>query len=84
VNAGGIVFGRLAMALPAFMASEAIWWRQLVWMHQILDAGVAIDAIELCMNRLFKGVGGKQKGNGLPIHLSAGGRIEMAVQTVGI
>ena len=50
VNAGGVVFSGLAVALPVFMAGQAVWRRQLARMYQILDAGVAINAIELCMN----------------------------------
>jgi len=78
VDAGGILLGRV------FVTTRAVRRRQLALMHQILDAFVTINAIELRVQGFIERVGGEQQRHGLISDGAGGGGIEMAIQAVRV
>ena len=78
MDAGGIVLGFLVVA------TGAIGRRQLAFMHEVLDAFMAIDTIEAGVNGLGKGIRRKNEGNDLAIHLACGGWIEMTIEAIAV
>ena len=66
------------------MAAGAVGRRQFALVHQVLDAGVAIHAVEHGMDGFLKSVGRKKQRDDFPIHLAGRGRIQMAVEAVGV
>lgn len=53
-------------------------------MHQILDALVAIDAIQRGVQRFIERVGRKYQGDDLVAHFASRGRIKVAIKAVGV
>jgi hypothetical protein len=51
---------------------------------EFLDAGVAVRAIEHGMDGFLKGVGRKKQRNDLSVHLAGRGRVQVAVEAVGV
>ena len=78
VDARGVIFRLLCMA------SVTVRRRQFALMHQVLDAGVAIHTVEHGMDGFLKGVGRKKQRNDFPVHLAGRGRVQVAVEAVGV
>lgn len=53
-------------------------------MHEVLDALVAINAIQFGVDGIVKRVGGKEQGNDIGAGSARGGGIEMAIEAIGV
>ena len=78
VNARDVILAFL------FVTSGAVRRWQLALMHQVFDAFVAINAIELRVEGFVEGVSRKNQGNDVRTDRARGGRIEMAIQAVSV
>jgi hypothetical protein len=78
VNARGVLFARL------LMAAAAIRRRQFAFVHHVLDADMAINAVQRAVHRPVERIGGHQQRNRLAIHLPCRRGIEMTFEAIGI
>ena len=62
----------------------AIRGRQFARMHEVLNALMTIDAIELGVDGLRERVGRKDQGNNLAVDFAGGRRIQVAVEAVAV
>ena len=85
VDAGGVFFYGTGMVGFRFVTGGALRFGQFAFVNQFLDALVAIDAIQLPVDRLQKRVGGENgHGHGFSLDLPTVGWIGVAVQAVRI
>ena len=64
------------------MTAGTIGRRQLAFVNQILDAVVAIDAVQAGMDGFLEGLGREQEGDVFAIDLAGGGGVEMAAEAI--
>ena len=78
MDAGGVLFARF------LVATRTGGWRQLAFVDQILDALMAIYAIQGAVNGFVEVVRGKQQRNDIRSHRTRGAGIQMAIQTISV